>query len=67
MYETAVLKLKAGCCIKCSHNCDTQATPSRKKDETNGSLKFLQSYPVVAVDALLEIGTAVVLSVLWLG
>jgi hypothetical protein len=26
-------------------------------DETNGNIEFLQPYPVVAADALLEIGT----------
>jgi hypothetical protein len=31
-----------------------------QNDETNGSIEFLQPYPVVAADALLEIGTAVI-------
>jgi hypothetical protein len=35
-----------------------------QNDETNGSIEFLQSYPVVAADALLEIGTAVISAVL---
>jgi hypothetical protein len=39
-------------------------TPSRSKEETNGSIEFLQPYPVVAADALLEIGTAVISAVL---
>jgi hypothetical protein len=33
-------------------------------DKTNGNIEFLQPYPVVAADALLEIGTAVISSVL---
>jgi hypothetical protein len=36
------------------------STPSRKKKkETSGNIEFLQPYPDVAADALLEIGTAV--------
>jgi hypothetical protein len=31
-----------------------------QNDETNGNIEFLQPYPVVAADALLEIGTAVI-------
>jgi hypothetical protein len=29
-----------------------------QNDETNGNIEFLQPYPVVAADALLETGTA---------
>jgi hypothetical protein len=32
-----------------------------QNDETNGNIEFLQPYPVVAADALFEIGTAVIL------
>jgi hypothetical protein len=39
-------------------------TPWGKNDETNGNIEFLQPYPVVAADALLEIGTAVISAVL---
>jgi hypothetical protein len=35
-----------------------------QNDETNSNIEFLQSYPVVAADALLEIGTAVISAVL---
>jgi hypothetical protein len=34
--------------------------------DTNGSIEFLQPYPVVAADAVLEIGTTVVSAVLLL-
>jgi hypothetical protein len=33
-----------------------------RNDETNGNIEFLQPYPVVAADALLEISTAVISS-----
>jgi len=33
---------------------------THKEDKTNGNIEFLQPYPVVAADALLEIGTAVI-------
>jgi hypothetical protein len=33
-------------------------------DETKGNIEFLQPYPVVAADALLEIDTAVISAVL---
>jgi hypothetical protein len=36
----------------------------RKHDKTNGNTEFLQTYPAVAVDALLEIRTAVISAVL---
>jgi hypothetical protein len=39
-------------------------TPSRTKRRTNGNTEFLQPYSVVAADALLEIGTAVISAVL---
>jgi hypothetical protein len=35
-----------------------------QNDETNGNIEFLQPYPVVAADALFEIGTAVISAVL---
>jgi hypothetical protein len=35
-----------------------------QNDETNGNIEFLQPYPIVAADALLEIGTAVISAVL---
>jgi hypothetical protein len=35
-----------------------------QNDETNGNIEFLQPYPVVAAEALLEIGTAVISAVL---
>jgi hypothetical protein len=35
-----------------------------KNHETNGNIEFLQPYPVVAADALVEIGTAVISAVL---
>jgi hypothetical protein len=38
--------------------------PSRTNDETNDNIEFLQPYPVVAADALLEITTAVISAVL---
>jgi hypothetical protein len=34
-----------------------------QNDETNGNIEFLQPYPVVAADALLEIGTVVISAV----
>jgi hypothetical protein len=37
---------------------------SAQNDETNVSIEFLQPYPVVAADALLEIGTTVISAVL---
>jgi hypothetical protein len=37
---------------------------TQKNDETNGNIEFLQKYPVVAANALLEIGTAVISAVL---
>jgi hypothetical protein len=42
---------------------DYTGTPSRKNDETNGNIEFLQPYPVVAADALLEIAVAVISAV----
>jgi hypothetical protein len=36
----------------------------QRNDETFGNIEFLQPYPVVAADALLEIGTAVISAVL---
>jgi hypothetical protein len=30
------------------------------KKKTNGNIKFLQSYPIVAADALLEIDMAII-------
>jgi hypothetical protein len=33
-------------------------------DEANGNIEFLQPFPVVASDALIEIGTAVISAVL---
>jgi hypothetical protein len=38
-----------------------------QNDETNGSVEFLQPYPMVAADALLEEGTVVISAVLPLG
>jgi hypothetical protein len=35
-----------------------------QNDEINGNIKFLQTYPVIAADALLEITTAVISAVL---
>jgi hypothetical protein len=35
-----------------------------QNDETNGNIEFLQPHPVVAADVLLEIGTAVISTVL---
>jgi hypothetical protein len=35
-----------------------------QNDETNGNIEFLKPYPVVAADALLQIGTAVISAVL---
>jgi hypothetical protein len=35
-----------------------------QNDETNGSIEFLQPYPVVAAETMLEIGTAVISAVL---
>jgi hypothetical protein len=37
---------------------------THKEDETKGNIEFLQPYPVVAIDSLLEIGTAVIPAVL---
>jgi hypothetical protein len=36
----------------------------KQNDETNGNIEFLKPYPVIADDALLEIGTAVISAVL---
>jgi hypothetical protein len=35
-----------------------------KNDETTGNIEFLQPHHVVAADALLEIGTAIISAVL---
>jgi hypothetical protein len=37
--------------------------PFAHKDETSDNIKFLQPHPYVAADAVLEIGTAVILAV----
>jgi hypothetical protein len=42
----------------------THETLHALNDETNGNIEFLQPYPVVAADALLEIGTAAITAVL---
>jgi hypothetical protein len=44
--------------------CSTHETLHTKNDETIDSVEFLQPYCVVAADALIEIGTAVISSVL---
>jgi hypothetical protein len=41
----------------------THETNHAQNDETNGSVGFLHQHPVVTVDVLLAIGTAVILSV----
>jgi hypothetical protein len=45
-------------------NCPTQETLHAKNEETNVNIEFLQPYSIVAADALLEIGTAVISAVL---
>jgi hypothetical protein len=35
-----------------------------QNDETDGNIEFLQPYPAVAADALLEVGAAVISAVL---
>jgi hypothetical protein len=42
----------------------THETLHAQNDKTNGSIEFEQPYPVVAADALLQIGTAVISAVL---
>jgi hypothetical protein len=55
---------------ECSISDATQTTTHEQlhaqNDETNANIEFLHQYPVVAVDALLDIGTVVVLAGLWL-
>jgi hypothetical protein len=48
--------------LKLSPNYYTR-TPSAQNHETNGNIEFLQPYPVVTADVLLEIGTAVISAV----
>jgi hypothetical protein len=45
--------------LKRNYNYHTQALQAQN-DETNGNTELSQSCPVVAADALLEIGTAVI-------
>jgi hypothetical protein len=49
--------------LTCNPNCYSEPL-HEQKDETNGNIEFLQPYPVVAADALLEIGTAIISALL---
>jgi hypothetical protein len=49
-----------GCSIQNPTLITTHEPRHSRNDETNGNIEFLQPYPVVAADALLEIGTAVI-------
>jgi hypothetical protein len=46
------------------HNCNSHQDLNSQNNETSGNIEFLQLYPVIAVDALLEIGTAIISAVL---
>jgi hypothetical protein len=49
---------------ECAIQRATLTTTDESLHETNDSIKFLQPYPVVAADTLLEDGTTVILAVL---
>jgi hypothetical protein len=53
-----------GCSVKNATLTTTHGPLHAQNDATKGNIEFLQQYPVVAADALLEIGTAAISAVL---
>jgi hypothetical protein len=62
---TSLTESLAVCSIQKNTTVTTTHEPLHaRNDETSGSIEFLQPYPVVAADALFEIGTAVISAIL---